>query len=356
MAMLLFLSSVKLKYIVNIFNFTNLYFLSKILLPCKGKLMKPTIFVDGDQGTTGLQILSRLSTREDLTLLTLPADIRKNPQARAEAINQCDIAILCLPDEQARAAALSVVNPAVRLIDASSAHRTDPGWTYGLPELDNVQSQLIAQSYRVTNPGCYPTGAIALLRPLIRAGLIAADYPVSIYAVSGYSGRGRIGVDEHEGANSTKSLPFQVYGLGLNHKHVPEIQMYAGLSTRPFFVPSYGSFRQGIVLTIPIHLHALSAGVNSRVLRDCLAQTYAESSQINVLDTASTEGLERLDPQTLNGTNEMNLSVFGNDKSGQVLLAAVFDNLGKGAAGAAVQNLDLMLKARAHSPTNPGPS
>jgi N-acetyl-gamma-glutamyl-phosphate reductase len=356
MAILLFVSSVKLKYIVNIFNFTNLYFLSKIPLPCKGKLMKPTIFVDGDQGTTGLQILSRLSMRDDLTLLTLPAEIRKNSEARGEAINQCDIAILCLPDEQARAAALSVVNPAVRLIDASSAHRTDPAWTYGLPELDEVQSDLIAQSFRVTNPGCYPTGAIALLRPLIQAGLIPADYPFSIHAISGYSGRGRAGVEAHEGANSTKTLPFQVYGLSLYHKHVPEIQKYAGLSTSPVFVPSYGSFRQGIALTIPIHLRMLNASVDSRALRDCLAHAYAASGQINVLDADSTKSLERLDPQALNGSNEMNLAVFSNDQGGQILLAAVFDNLGKGAAGAAVQNLDLMLKARAHSPTRLGPS
>jgi N-acetyl-gamma-glutamyl-phosphate reductase len=330
--------------------------LLKITILCKEKLMKSTVFVDGDQGTTGLQILSRLSNRSDLTLLTLPADLRKNPQARAEAINQCDIAILCLPDEQARAAAESVVNPSTRLIDASSAHRTDPAWTYGLPELDNGQGERIAQSRRVSNPGCYPTGAIALLRPLIQSGLIPADYPFSIHAVSGYSGRGRAGVEEHEGANSAKALPFQVYGLGLDHKHVSEIQMYAGLTTRPFFVPSYGSFRQGIVLTIPIHLSSLNSDVNSGVLRDCLANFYVTSAQIHVMDAASTLTTERLDPQSLNASNNMNLYVFGNDQSGQVLLAAVFDNLGKGAAGAAVQNLDLMLKARAHSPTNPGPS
>jgi N-acetyl-gamma-glutamyl-phosphate reductase len=330
--------------------------LPKISVLCKGTLMNPTVFVDGDQGTTGLQILSRLSARADLKLLTLPSDLRKNPQARAEAINQCDIAILCLPDEQARKAALSVVNPAVRLIDASSAHRTDPAWTYGLSELNSGQEKLIAQSLRVSNPGCYPTGAIALLRPLIQSGLLPADYPFSIHAVSGYSGRGGAGVEEHEGANSAKALPFQVYGLGLDHKHVPEIQMYSGLATRPLFVPSYGSFRQGIVLTIPLHLRLLNAGVNSRVLRDCLANFYAISAQINVMDATAMVTIERLDPQSLNGSNNMNLYVFGNDQGEQVLLAAVFDNLGKGAAGAAVQNLDLMLKARAHSPTNPGPS
>jgi N-acetyl-gamma-glutamyl-phosphate reductase len=305
--------------------------------------MKPTIFIDGDQGTTGLQIMSRLSARDDLNLLTLPAETRKNPQARAEAINRCDIAILCLPDDEARAAAQSVVNQAVRLIDASSAHRTDPAWTYGLPELNSEQPTRIAQAHRVSNPGCYATGAIALLRPLIQAGLIPSDYPISIHAVSGYSGRGRTGIEAHEGKNAAAELAFQVYGLGLNHKHVPEIQLHAGLGERPLFVPSYGSFRQGIVLTIPIHLRLLDVGINSRVIRNCLTETYAASSQIHVLDAASTATLERLDPQMLNGSNEMHLAVLGSDQSGQVLLTAVFDNLGKGAAGAAVQNLDLML-------------
>jgi N-acetyl-gamma-glutamyl-phosphate reductase len=305
--------------------------------------MKPTIFIDGDQGTTGLQIMSRLGARDDLNLLTLPAEIRKNPQARAEAINRCDIAILCLPDDEARAAALSVVNPSVRLIDASSAHRTDPAWTYGLPELNLEQPNRIAQAHRVSNPGCYPTGAIALLRPLIHAGLIPTDYPISIHAVSGYSGRGRVGIEAQEGANTATALAYQVYGLGLNHKHVPEIQLHAGLGARPFFVPSYGSFRQGIVLTIPIHLRLLGSGADSRKLRACLAETYARSGYVKVLDAASTTTLEMLDPQLLNGSNDMNLAVFGNEQNEQVLLTAVFDNLGKGAAGAAVQNLDLML-------------
>jgi N-acetyl-gamma-glutamyl-phosphate reductase len=306
--------------------------------------MKPTIFIDGDQGTTGLQIMSLLGAKEDLNLFTLPADLRKNSQARTEAINQCDIAILCLPDDEARAAALSVVNPDVRLIDASSAHRTHPDWTYGLPELNAAQPNRIAIAHRISNPGCYPTGVIALLRPLIQAGLIPTDYPISIHAVSGYSGKGRAGTEAHQGPNSSHALAYQIYGLGLNHKHVPEIQLHAGLGARPFFVPSYGSFRQGIVLTIPIHLRLLGSGIDSRAIRACLAETYAASGQINVLDAASTITLDKLDPQILNGSNEMNLAVLSNDQSGQVLLTAVFDNLGKGAAGAAVQNLDLMLQ------------
>jgi N-acetyl-gamma-glutamyl-phosphate reductase len=305
--------------------------------------MKPRIFIDGDQGTTGLQIMSRLGQREDLRLVVLPPETRKNPQARAEAINRCDVAILCLPDEEARAAALSVTNPSVRVIDASSAHRTDPVWTYGLPELDAGQPQRIAQALRVSNPGCYPTGAIALLRPLIQSGLIPADYLMSIHAVSGYSGRGRAGVEEHEGPNASKAQAFQVYGLRLQHKHVPEIQKYSGLSARPFFVPSYGSFRQGIVLTIPIHTGWLTVGVDSQKMRACLAEHHGNSNYVKVLEASTTQAMEYLDPQALNASNDMILGVFGNDREGQVLLTAVFDNLGKGAAGAAVQNLDLML-------------
>lgn len=181
----------------------------------------PLIFIDGDQGTTGLQIHERLRGRTDLQLLTLPADARKDAQRRAEAINACDIAILCLPDAAAREAVASIVNPDVRVIDASSAHRTTPGWTYGFPEMSAGQAQRVATASRVTNPGCYPTGAIALLRPLVQAGLVPTDYPISIHAVSGYSGGGRAAVQAYEGLEAANALPFQVYGLGLAHKHTP---------------------------------------------------------------------------------------------------------------------------------------
>ena len=303
----------------------------------------PIVFIDGDQGTTGLQIYQRLRGRTDLQLLTLPSEERKDTQRRAEAINMCDIAILCLPDAAARDAANSITNPAVRVIDASSAHRTHPDWTYGFPEMSPEQAQRIAGAHRISNPGCYPTGAIGLLRPLLKAGLLPPDYPFSIHAVSGYSGRGRAAVEEYEGSGASKALPFQAYGLSLAHKHPPEIQQHAGLAHRPLFVPAYGAYRQGIVLTIPPELRLLTPGVDGVRLHACLAQHYAEASHVHVMPLEESAALTHLDPQALNGTDDMRLSVFINEEYGQVLLAAVFDNLGKGASGAAVQNLNLML-------------
>lgn len=308
-------------------------------------MTQPLVFIDGDQGTTGLQIHERLNGRSGLRLLTLSEADRKNPQRRAEAINACDVAILCLPDEPARQAAASVVNPGVRIIDASSAHRTDAGWVYGFPEMDAGQSERIAQASRVSNPGCYPTGAIALLRPLIQAGLVPADYPAVVHAVSGYSGGGRASVDAYEGPDGAQGPAFQLYGLGLAHKHTPEIERHAGLTQRPVFVPAYGAFRQGIVLTVPLHLRLLPAGVGGQQLHDCLARHYAGAAHVQVVAREEAAAHTHLDPQALNGTNDLRLGVYGNEALGQVLLTAVFDNLGKGASGAAVQNLDLMLAA-----------
>ena len=303
----------------------------------------PLVFIDGDQGTTGLQIHERLQGRSDLRLLTLPAQDRKDPARRAEAINSCDIAVLCLPDGPAREAAASIANPAVRVIDASSAHRTDPQWVYGFPEMSAEQSARIASARRVSNPGCYPTGAIALLRPLVQARLLPAGHALAIHAVSGYSGGGRARVDEHEGPHAAQAPAFQVYGLQLAHKHVPEIAQHAGLSQRPFFLPAYGAFRQGIVLTIPLHLHQLPAGTTGEHLHACLQRHYEGARYVEVMAPQDAQALEHLDPQALNGTNQLRLAVFANAQHGQVLLAVVFDNLGKGASGAAVQNLDLLL-------------
>ncbi|MBF5010849.1 N-acetyl-gamma-glutamyl-phosphate reductase [Burkholderia pseudomultivorans] len=303
----------------------------------------PVVFIDGDQGTTGLQIHERLRDRTDLRLFTLPAAERKDPRRRAEAVNACDIAILCLPDAAAREAVEAIVNPAVRVIDASSAHRTQPGWTYGFAEMAPGQAERIANARRVSNPGCYPTGAVGLLRPLRAAGLISDDYPVSIHAVSGYSGRGRAGVEEHEGQGAVAAPAYQVYGLALAHKHAPEIQQHAGLAQRPIFVPAYGAFRQGIVLTVPLALRMLAPGVDGAMLHACLARHYADATHVRVLPLDESRALTHLDPQALNGTNDMHLHVFANREHGHVLLSAVFDNLGKGASGAAVQNLDLML-------------
>ena len=305
--------------------------------------MSASIFIDGDQGTTGLKILERLSVCPSITLVTLPAALRKNAAARAAAINDCDVAVLCLPDEAARQAVASIRNPRVRVIDASSAHRTDADWVYGFPEMSPQQAERIAQARRVSNPGCYPTGAIALLRPLVEADDLRADASLSIHAVSGYSGRGREGIEAHEGAGAATALSFQTYGLGLQHKHVPEIQLHSGLQGRPFFVPSYGSFRQGIVLTIPLHAAMLRRPMTTQALRDVLAQHYRDHCHVRVLGADQTDAMTRLDPQALNGSNDLQLAVFGNDRHGQILLSAVFDNLGKGASGAAVQNLMLML-------------
>lgn len=305
--------------------------------------MQPLVFIDGDQGTTGLQIHERLRSRADIRLLTLPEAERKDPARRAEAINACDIAILCLPDAAAREAAALVSNPAVRLIDASSAHRTDPQWVYGFAEMAPGQAERIAQAKRVSNPGCYPTGAIGLLRPLVQAGLLPPDHPLSIHAVSGYSGGGRAQVQAFEAAAPASRPPaLQVYGLGLVHKHTPEIQQQAGLTARPAFVPAYGAFRQGIVLTVALHLRLLAPGTTA-ALHQALASHYAGRRHVEVLSPDQAQALQTLDPEALNGTNQLRLVVLGQASPDQVLLAAVFDNLGKGASGAAVQNLDLML-------------
>ena len=308
-------------------------------------MTNPTVFIDGDQGTTGLQILSRLQDRTDIGLRTLPPGLRKQEAARRAALNDCDIAILCLPDAAAREAVAWIENPRVRVIDASSAHRTAAGWVYGFAELDAGQPGCIAAAHRITNPGCYPTGAIALLKPLVDAGLLPADYPFAIHAVSGYSGMGRAGVDAYEGLEATGQPAFQVYGLDLRHKHVPEIQQHAGLAARPIFVPAYGAFRQGIALTIPIHLRACAIGVTPAKMQAALAAHYAGQRHVQVMPLDSTAGGPRLDAQALNGTNDLRITVAANEHAGQVVLAAVFDNLGKGASGAAVQNLDLVLRA-----------
>jgi N-acetyl-gamma-glutamyl-phosphate reductase len=305
--------------------------------------MSVSVFVDGDQGTTGLEIVARLSGLRNITLETLPDTLRKDPTARAKAINDCDVAVLCLPDEAARQAVASIRNPQVRVIDASSAHRNDPAWVYGFPEMTPSQSKLIATASRVSNPGCYPTGSVALLRPLVEAGLLRVDAALSIHAVSGYSGRGREGIDAHEASSVKGNLAFQTYGLSLEHKHVQEIRLHSGLQVRPIFVPSYGNFRQGISLTIPLHAAMLQRSMTTEALRDLLDKHYRDHRNVHVLDEIHTGVMTRLDPQTLNGSNDLQLAVFGNDTQGQFLLTAVFDNLGKGAAGAAVQNLALML-------------
>ena len=301
--------------------------------------MDLNIFIDGDQGTTGLDLQNRLRGGE-FRIRTLPAHLRKDAAARRAALNESDIAILCLPDAAARDAVAMIENPSVRVIDASSAHRTSPGWVYGLPELDALQGERIASASRVTNPGCYPTAAVALLRPLTDAGLLPADCPLAIHAVSGYSGQGRAAVEAHEAGRAAPSL--KVYGLALEHKHVAEIETYGSLAQRPLFVPAYGSYRQGIVLTIGLHARMLPGDVSGARMHECLADRYRDAGFVRVLPMSS---ITELDPQIHNGSNDMSLAVAWNERTGQIVLGAVLDNLGKGAAGAAVQNLRLMTGA-----------
>ncbi|MEZ5608167.1 MAG: N-acetyl-gamma-glutamyl-phosphate reductase [Burkholderiaceae bacterium] len=308
--------------------------------------MSARIFIDGDQGTTGLQIQSRLSARDDIKLITLPASRRKDIKARSEALNECDVAVLCLPDDAARQAVSLIRNSKVRVIDASSAHRTDSEWTYGFPEVATVRAVQIAEARRVSNPGCYPTGAVALLRPLIEGNILRPDAPLTIHAVSGYSGRGRAGVEAHEGPRRSRQAPFQTYGLDLRHKHVPEIQVHAGLTHPPIFVPSYGNFRQGISLTVPLHLSMLKGNATGAVIREVLRNHYGAFQAVRVLDEVQSGDMPSLNPQAMNDTDDLQLAVFENQGRGQVLLTAVFDNLGKGAAGAAIQNLNLMIGHR----------
>lgn len=310
--------------------------------------MKPLIFIDGEAGTTGLQIHSQLAGRNDIELLQLPNSERKNPLKRSQALNSCDIAILCLPDNAAIEAVSFIKNSNVRVLDASSAHRTSSGWTYGLPELVKGQAENISKAKRISNPGCYPTGAIALLRPLTSAGILPRDYPVNVHATSGYSGSGKSLIDAYEDPNHPQPIntPYCSYGLDLHHKHVPEMKAQALLDYSPIFTPHYGKYRQGIVLHVPIHLRLLPNNITVEKIYNCLSKHYENSEYIKVQSTDDIQNTKNLDPEHLNGTNQLNIYVFSNENEGQVLLTAVYDNLGKGASGAAVQNLNLMLSGQ----------
>ena len=303
------------------------------------------IFIDGEAGTTGLQIKERLAGRPDLELVSIHPARRKDVAARTALLNESDVVILCLPDDAAREAVALITNPAVRVIDASTAHRVSDGWVYGLPELAPTHAARIAAATRVANPGCYPTGAIALLRPLVDAGLLPTDFPVTLNAVSGYSGGGRALIERYENpaAADPLDLPFWVYGLSLEHKHVPEIQHYGRLTQRPLFVPSVGRFAQGMIVQLPLQLWALPNRPSVKDIHAALAGAYAGQRFVTVQTLAASGALERLTPETLNGSNDLHLYCFGHEGHEQAVLCAVLDNLGKGASGAAVQNLNLML-------------
>ncbi len=303
------------------------------------------VFIDGEVGTTGLQIRQRLAARTDLVVASLPEDRRKDPAARAEMINSVDAVILCLPDEASREAVGMIQNDQVRVIDASTAFRTAPGWTYGFPEMSAVQRQAVAASKRVSNPGCFPTGFIALVRPLIEAGLVPADWPVTVSAVSGYSGGGKpmIAEFEDESSDSYTSVAYRIYATGLEHKHVPEMQIHTGVTGRPLFAPSVGRYAQGMIVEVPLQLWAMPTLPQVSQLHEVLSLAYAGSRFVEVASLAEAASIKTLDPEGLNGTNRLKLFVFGNEAAGQARLVALLDNLGKGASGAAVQNLNLML-------------
>jgi N-acetyl-gamma-glutamyl-phosphate reductase len=307
--------------------------------------MTARIFIDGEAGTTGLQIKDRLATRRDITLVSIAPERRKDPAARAELLNEADLVMLCLPDEAAREAVAMITNPEVRVIDASTAHRTAAGWEYGFPEMDRAQAARIAASRRVANPGCYPTGAIALIRPLVSAGILPADFAVTINAVSGYSGGGKALIQRYEDPASPEplDLPFWIYGLGLAHKHVPEIERFSLLGTRPLFLPAVGRFAQGMLVQVPLQLAALPGKPTVAAVHAALAEAYAGQTFVSVAPLADSAALERLGPEGLNDTNALRLYCFGNEQHHQVVLCALLDNLGKGASGAAVQNMNLML-------------
>jgi N-acetyl-gamma-glutamyl-phosphate reductase len=313
---------------------------------------KPTIFIDGEAGTTGLQIRDRLKHRTDLELVSIAPEKRKDASARADLLNGVDVAILCLPDDAAiEAVGLLRKGSKTRIIDASTAFRTDPTWAYGFAELDAKQRGKIAKARFVSNPGCYPQGLIASVKPLIAKGLLPTHYPVTYNAISGYSGGGRKMIEDYQALGAAAS-PYMPYGLGFNHKHLPEMKIYAGLKRDVIFQPVVGNYAQGMMGAVPVFLKGMAKGTTVAKIHKTLATYFAKSRCVDVAPREAIERGPHLDPQALNNTNRLRLHVFANEKRGQVLIMSIYDNLGKGASGAAVQNLNLMIGADEEASVN----
>ena len=307
--------------------------------------MSAKIFIDGAAGTTGLEIRERLAARRDLTLVQLSDTERKDLNVRTHALNHADVVILCLPDDAAREAASLIKNPDVRIIDASTAHRVAPGWVFGFPEYEPGNYEAIASSKRVTNPGCYSTGFLAMVRPLVRAGLISVDAPLTVNAVSGYSGGGKSMIEEFEKQDSPNFVKTVVrtYALNLAHKHVPEMTERAGLKHAPVFAPSVGRYYRGMIVDVPLQLWSLPGDPSAESIHALLCQAYRGRNFVEVATMQDASTLKTLDAEMLANTNQLKLYVFSNEQAEQARLVAVLDNLGMGASGAAVQNLNIML-------------
>jgi N-acetyl-gamma-glutamyl-phosphate reductase len=305
--------------------------------------MLPKVFIDGEAGTTGLQIAERLRQRSDLDVISIDPARRKDVDERARLMNMADAVILCLPDDAARLGVSLVSNKNTIIIDASTAHRTAAGWTYGFPEMDKGQRAAIRASTRISNPGCYPTGVIALVRPLVARGLLPVSHPLTVNAVSGYTGGGNAMIAEFENADAPNPTRdnYRIYGLSQKHKHPPEMMRHGRLTNLPLFMPAVGRFAQGMIVEVPLALWALPGQPKRTALHQALAQAYEGERFVRVVPLAESDKLTGLEPEGCNGTNRLELYVFGSDD--QARLVARLDNLGKGASGAAIQNLNIAL-------------
>jgi N-acetyl-gamma-glutamyl-phosphate reductase len=306
--------------------------------------MTTNIFIDGAVGTTGLEIRERLAGRDEIALITLADDQRKDAAARKQALNDADIVILCLPDDAAREAVSLIDNGRTKVIDASTAHRVADGWTYGFPEMEPDQRDRIAAARFVANPGCYPTGYLALVRPLLRAGLIPPDWPLTINAVSGYSGGGKsmIAAFENSDAPDATDTAFRAYAMGLAHKHVPEMQHHGQTAHPPIFAPAVARTYRGMLVEVPLQLRAMAGKPSLTQVHAALEAAYADAASVSVASLEASSAMGGIGIEQVGATDRLELFVFGNEATGQARLVAALDNLGKGAAGAAVQNLNIM--------------